>query len=206
MKYKIIFKKFTVFLLGLFFCALGTAISTRANLGTVPISTLSYLFTFLCPLSFGTTTFILNFIFLLLQIAILKKDFKKSNYLQILLVIFFGYFIDLGMHLSEFFITDNYILNLIMLIVGIIILAFGITLERFADFYLPGDGLVRAITSKSQISFDKVKIGFDTLQVVLTIIISLIMLHNITGVREGTVISAVLVGFFVGLFSKILKV
>ena len=91
------------------------------------------------------------------------------------------------------------------LVIGSIVLAFGVTLERLADFYLPGEGLVQAISYKYKLAFDKVKVCFDVAQPTLAIIISLIVLHNISGMREGTIISAFIVGPFVGLFSKMFK-
>ncbi len=94
---------------------------------------------------------------------------------------------------------------MVMLVIGSIVLAFGVTLERLADFYLPGEGLVQAISYKFKFAFDKVKVCFDVAQPTLAIIISLIVLHNISGLREGTIISAFIVGPFVGLFSKMFK-
>ena len=47
--------------------------------------------------------------------------------------------------------------------------------------------------------------GFDVATVILAVIISYIFLENISGVREGTIIAAILVGKVVGIISKFLK-
>jgi len=44
-------------LIGMFTAALGVALTTVADLGTTPISTVPYVFTVLTGYSFGTTTF-----------------------------------------------------------------------------------------------------------------------------------------------------
>lgn len=56
--------------MAIFLCALGIAVSTQAELGTTPISTLPYVLTFIAPLSFGVSTAIICAVFMLLQILI----------------------------------------------------------------------------------------------------------------------------------------
>lgn len=197
-------ERLILFTVAIFLCGLGIAVITRANLGTTPISSLPYVLTFMTPFSFGTTTFIINMIFLIGQILILKKDFKKINYLQILVTLFFGFFIDLGMHITALFKTNNYLLQLSMVIIGSMILALGVSLEVCADvIYVPGEGFVKAIVVKIGKNFGKIKIGFDVTHAIIAIILSLIVLHSIHGLREGTIISAFLVGAFVAMYNKI---
>lgn len=195
-------KRIILFFIAIFLCGFGIATTTQAGLGTTPISSLPYVFTFIFPVSFGATTFIINMIFILLQMLILREKFKKKDYLQIVVALFFGFFIDLGMHISGFFKTDIYFLRIIMLVAGSSILAAGVMLEVVADFlYVPGEGLVKAVSYKTNIAFGKVKTGFDVAQTLAAIILSLLFLRSIQGLREGTVISALLVGNFVGIYS-----
>lgn len=199
------YKRFFVFLFGIFCCGLGIAVSTQANLGTTPISSLPYVLTFILPLSFGTTTFIINMIFLLGQKLILGKDFKRKNYLQILVTLFFGLFVDFGMYISAPFRSDNYFYQIIMLIIGSAILAFGVELEVISDIsYVPGEGIVKVIANKTKKEFGKVKLSFDISHCIIAILISCIFLHTIKGLREGTIIAAFLVGIFVCLYNRFL--
>lgn len=199
-----LYKKIIIFFAGLFFCGFGTAISTQAGLGTSPISSLPYVLTFITHLSFGTTTFIVNMFFILTQVLLLKKDFKKTQYLQILVTLCFGFFIDLGMYLAAPFKMDIYGGQLLMLIIGSAILAFGITLEVIANvMYVPGEGVVKAIAQKTQHKFGNVKVLFDASHCVLALSISLLILHAVHGLREGTMLSMLLVGNLVILYGKI---
>ena len=199
-----LYKKIGVFFAGLFFCGFGTAICTQADLGTSPISSLPYVLTFVTHLSFGTTTFIVNMFFILAQVLLLKKDFKKIQYLQIIVTLCFGFFIDLGMYLAEPFKMNVYANQLCMLFIGSAILAFGITLEIIANvMYVPGEGVVKAISQKTQYKFGKVKVLFDASHCLLALLISLFVLHAVHGLREGTLLSMFLVGNLVIVYSKI---
>lgn len=199
-----LYKRILLFFIAIFLCGFGIAFSTQAHLGTTSISSLPYVLTFMTPLSFGTTTFIINMIFLLGQILILKKEFKKINYMQIFVTLFFGIFIDMGMHIATLFKLTNYFEQILMLILGSMILALGVTFEVIADIlYVPGEGIVKAIAYKLNRNFGKMKRNFDILQCIIAILISIIVLHSIQGIREGTIISAILVGTFVSIYYKI---
>ncbi len=200
-----IYSKIFIFVVAIFLCGLGIAISTQADLGTTPISSLPYVLTFITPLSFGITTIIINTLFIIAQILILKREFRTFDLLQIFVGIIFGLSIDLGMHISAPFKTNTYILQVLMLVIGSAVLALGITLECYANLlYVPGEGLVKAITYKSKKEFGKLKIVFDCTLCVSAILLSLLILHHIEGLREGTIISAFLVGWFVCLYYKLL--
>ncbi len=55
--------RITVMILGLFIMSLGIAFSTKAGLGTTPISCVPYVLSQGFPLSFGTFTFLMNSLF-----------------------------------------------------------------------------------------------------------------------------------------------
>lgn len=198
------FKRIVIFIIAIFLCGLGIAVSTQADLGTTPISSLPYILTFMTPFSFGITTIMINVVFLFVQLLILKKEFKKVYYLQLVVTLFFGTFIDLGMHLAEPFKTTNYLCQIIMLIVGSAILALGVLLEVFANLlYVPGEGVVKAISAKTGKEFGKMKVVFDWSLCLMAIILSLVVLGKIQGLREGTLLSAFLVGGFICLYRKL---
>lgn len=200
------FKKILLFLTALFLTALGIAVGTSAYLGTSPIGSFPYVLTFICHLSFGTTTFIVNSFFILFQRIILGREFRKRDYCQFFVIFFFGLFIDIGMHFASYFVSHVYYKQFIMLIIGAVILAVGVTLEVIADIiYIPGEGAVRAISKKFGFEFGKAKIIFDVAQCVIAIILGIIFLHRIEGIREGTVITALMVGPLVSVFYKPFK-
>ena len=94
-KAKDILTRYAVATVGLVFVAFGVALSIISNLGTAPLSCPSYVLNLKWPvLSVGTFTVLVNMTYMLLQIALLRKDFKAKHLLQILASAVFGYLID----------------------------------------------------------------------------------------------------------------
>lgn len=197
-------RRIFIFIVGIFLCSMGIALQTQPSLGTTPISSLPYVLSLVCTLSFGTTTFLVNIVFIFLQVLMLRKNFHKSYYWQIGVTLIFGIFVDLSMHILSFVVARDYITQLVMLILGAMVMGLGIFLEVRADVcYVPGEGLVKAISKKFKLNFGKTKISFDIMLCVLAGFLSLLEFHSIYGLREGTIISALLVGNFVRLYQKI---
>lgn len=205
---KEIFKRYALFIISLFFSALGVAFTKHGELGVSPISSvaniMSYKFSFL---TMGTWLIIWNCILILGQIVILKKDFQLIQLLQVPLSFLFGYFTDFGLWCVSFIPADFYPLRLMMVIVGIIILGFGISLSVIANVIMnSGEAFVKAVSDITKRNFGNVKIAFDIICVVLSIILSLIFFDlSVVGTREGTVISALFTGITVKFFTRNLR-
>ena len=67
---------------GLIIMAFGVAFSIKAALGTSPISSVPYVTARISGMSVGTTTIIMNFIFVMIQIGILRKQYQWFHLLQ----------------------------------------------------------------------------------------------------------------------------
>lgn len=92
---------------------------------------------------------------------------------------------------------EVYAMKVVYLLIGCLILGVGVYMEVLADVVmLPGESFVRAVVYRWGKEFGSSKIVFDASMTVLAGILSLIFSHEINGVREGTVIAAILVGFF----------
>lgn len=207
MRKKEISKRYILFIVSLFFAAMGVAVTKHGELGVSPISSvaniLSYKFT---SLSLGMWLIIWNCVLILGQILILRKNFKQIQLLQIPLSFVFGYFTDFGMLCVSFIPVNSYVIRLILVICGIIILGFGISLSVIANVIMnSGEAFVKAVSDKSKKNFGNAKTGFDVLCVTLSIVLSLLFFSgNVVGTREGTIISAFLTGFVVKFFTRIL--
>ncbi len=176
---------------------------TKANLGTSPISSIPYVLSLQFPLSLGNFTIIFSLLLIFLQILILRKDFKFEHILQIPVSIAFGYFIDLTMLMFYWVNPSQYLIQVFALLMGCIILGFGVYLEVLADVVmLPGESFVRAVVQKLHSNFGTSKIIFDSSMTIISGLLSLLFFHKLNGVREGTIIAALLVGFIARLFGK----
>ncbi len=199
-------KRYILFLIGLFINSLGVSLVTKASLGTSPISSIPYVLSLNFPLTLGNFTIIFSLLLIILQIIILRKNFKLENILQIPVSIVFGYFIDFTMYLLVWINPHNYFIKLIALLIGCIVLGFGVYIEVLADVVmLPGESFVRAIVQTLNTNFGTTKIIFDSSMTIIAGVLSFVFSAKLNGVREGTVIAALLVGFIARLFGKQLE-
>lgn len=197
-------RRIILFMAGTLINALGITLITKAYLGTSPISSLPFVLSLGFSPSFGTPTFVFNMIFFAGQVILLKKDFPKLQILQIPITIIFSLLIDFFMYIFRHVKPANYILSLILLVLGCSVMALGITLAVRAKLILtPGNAFVQALSDRTKKPYGNVEIVFDTTLTVLAIIASFILFGKFRGVREGTIISSFLVGSFINLYNKI---
>ena len=198
-------KRYLVFFFGLFISSFGVSLITKANLGTSPISAIPYVLSLNFPFTLGQFTIAFSLFLILLQLFILRRNFKAEHLLQIPISVAFGYFIDLTMVMLGFVAPGSYPVKLVALLIGCVILGFGVYLEVIADVaMLPGESFVRAVTQTWKTDFGTTKVCFDVSMTVIAAITSLVLAHTLYGVREGTVIAALLVGFIARLFGRLL--
>lgn len=198
------FKRYLIFLTGLFINSLGVSIITKADLGTSPISSIPYVLSLNHPLSLGEFTILFSILLVLLQMLILRRNFKREQLLQVPVSVLFGYFIDLSMLLLDFLMPEQYLMKILHLLAGCVILGFGVFLEVLAGVaMLPGEAFVCAVTSVWKTEFGITKICFDVSMTVMAALLSMVYTQRLAGVREGTIIAALLVGFIARLFGRL---
>ena len=198
-------RRYILFVISLFFSALGVAFTKHGELGVSPISSAANVMS--CrfdALSMGTWLIIWNCILILGQILILRSKFQLIQLLQVPLSFLFGWFTDIGMMIVSFIPTELYPVRLLMVAAGVVILGFGISLAVTANVIMnSGEAFVKAVSDTLNKNFGNVKIVFDISNVLFALILSLIFFDfTIVGIREGTVISALFTGVVVKFFSK----
>lgn len=185
---------------------LGISLTTKSGLGTSPINSLPYVLSMIFHFTVGQFTFLLSLLFLLIEISILRKDFPKEQFLQVFVGPFFGLFVDLGMNVFNFINPNIYIEKIIILLCGCFVLAFGIYLQVVANVIInPGEGVVKTIACKTGNRFGNIKIMFDSTLCITAMVISFFTFGKIKGVREGTIICAILVGSITKMYSAIFE-
>lgn len=188
-------KRYLIFIVGLLVSSIGIALTTKAGLGTSPISSAPYVLSFLFPLSFGQFTFLVNVFLIFLQILVLKKDFQKVQLLQVVVSLFLGSFIDFFMYIFSNLSMSSYVSQFAFLILGCIFIALGVSLQVIANvIMLSGEALVKAISSKLDKNFGTIKTIFDISLVTISVLISVAGLGKVVGLREGTIVAALIVG------------
>lgn len=197
---KFLMRRYLLFCISLFVNALGIAFITRAELGTSPITSVTYVLSMFTPFTIGEWTIMLNILFVVLEpFMMTRRDLKddlRMFLLQIPISFCFGIFIDICMHHILFWLNPStYPAMISALLVGCIILAVGIALEVKANAaMMAGEYFVKVITKRFHGEFGYIKLGFDVTLVAIACTLSLIFMSGIYGVREGTVIAALIVG------------
>ena len=205
MSKKEVFRRYIVFILGLFFAGICVAFTKHGDLGVSPISSVANVMSIRFPImTLGSWLIVWNCVLIAAQVVILRRDFKMYQLFQIPLSFLFGWFTDFGMWIVSFIPVPNYIVKLVMLLIGIVVLAFGISLSVIADVIMnSGEAFVKAISDTIHKEFGYVKVEFDVTCVIVAVILSVIFFQGkIVGTREGTIISALLTGLVVKFITK----
>lgn len=191
----VLLKRIVFLCVGLTTMAFGVAFSIKAALGTSPISSVPYVTGAIAGLTVGTTTIIMNTLFVLIQIAILRRQYEWVQLLQLPAAVLFGMMIDLASYLIRDLNPTAYWQQWIVCLLGIFLVALGVSMEVTTRLITTaGEGIVLAICKVAPIKFGNMKMIFDLTLVAISITLSLLFLHHLDSVREGTVAAAVLVG------------
>ena len=194
-RYMEIFKRYVMLCVGLLIVAFGVAFSILADLGTSPISCPPYVASTLCPLTVGEATIVMHCIFILIQMALLRKDYDWVQLMQLPVAFAFGYMTDFACWCIADVPCPNYLMQVVWCLVGIVLVGIGVAFEVVAGVVtLAGEGLVLAICKAFKTRFDITKVAVDVSLVALACVASLLWLDGIHGVREGTLAAALLVG------------
>ena len=189
---------------GLFVMAFGIALSIRSDLGTTPISSAPFVYHLIYPgITVGTFSVLLNLILFVFQALLLKHDFNKHYFWQIVALVLCGSFVDLHLYLLEGVQPGNYLAKWLLSLSGCVVIAFGIFMQVKADVtLLPAEGFVMALSGKLNKTFGTVKIIVDSTLVLFSVISIFLFINHFEGVREGTVVAALLIGFIVQFYQS----
>lgn len=208
-----IFKRYAVATLGLVLVAVGVACSIHSNLGTAPISCPPYVLNLWnSSISVGQFTMLMHGIFILLQVLLLRKDFKLEHLMQIPAAILFGLLTDTAIWAFQWIEAPTYMSKMILCLVSILVTALGISLEVIGGAWmLAGEMTTLAISVVIKKKFPDVKIGFDVFLTISAAAFAWLVFGNPSGngnevvIREGTILQAVLTGLAMRLTDPMAK-
>ena len=190
-------KRGLIYFLGLFIMALGVVFSVKSSLGVSPVTSLANVTHQITEIPLGVCTTGTYCFYILVELLILRREFKPAMLLQILASFFFGLLVTAATELLSFIPAPQpYFLRLLYLFISIPLVSFGVMLYLApAILPTPGEGLSLALSGKLGKPVATCKLITDCCMVGLSALTSLLFFHALVGVREGTVISALTVGF-----------
>ncbi|MGL4791856.1 MAG: YczE/YyaS/YitT family protein [Anaerotignaceae bacterium] len=197
-------KRILMYCIGIMTLSFGVAFSVSINLGVSPISSMPYALSLVTGINLGSVTTSVMIFFLILQWLLLGKEFKPSNFLQIIASFVYGYFVHIASYFVSFIsISDFIVIRVLMLLFSIAIISLGISLYTSAKIIpIPADGMVLVIAEKLNKKMGNIKVYFDCGMVIAAASICIIFLGRIDSVGLGTIITALGVGRCLGFFNR----
>ena len=203
---KQVIKNYALFLIGLFIASMGVALSAKAGLGTSPVASVPYSVSLVNhTLTFGWWLNMWSVLQIAVQIALLRKKCKPVEIIiQTVLAFVYGYLTDFSCKLISGLQANNYIMQFALMILSCFVLGFGIWIQfKGGVAMLPGEAMNRAISEVTGIKYENIKIFFDVLYIIVAAAICFIFIGKLEGVREGSIIAAVLIGNIIKLYNSL---
>lgn len=189
-------------MVGIVMLALGGVLTIKSNLGASPISLLPLSISKVSNIELGTAAFLLFTIYVIIQMILLKKEFKSIQLLQILFAVLFGKLMNFFNVIIQINADDMYV-RILLCTVAFLLTAIGIVFTITARIVpVAPDGLTQAIGLKTNMDFGKAKIYLDCLVVAISIILLFLNNKGLDGVGIGTILSAILVGRIVFMINR----
>ena len=203
---KQVIKNYALFLIGLFIASMGVALSAKAGLGTSPVASVPYSVSLANhSLTFGWWLNMWSVLQIAVQIALLRKKCKPAEIIiQTILAFVYGYLTDFSCKLISGLQANSYIMQFAFMILSCFVLGFGIWIQfKGGVAMLPGEAMNRAISEVTGRKYENIKIFFDVLYIVVAAVICFIFIGKLEGVREGSIIAAVLIGNIIKLYNRL---
>ncbi len=173
----------------------GSVLSINANLGLSAVNCLPYTLSRVCGISFGTGLAAVYTALIGLQYLLLGKDFRAASLLQFPVTFLCGAFADFWVWAFGGFVAEAYWARALLMGASLAVVGMGIALYVTpAIMPNPVEGAAIAGARRFGKPFSLVKIALDSSSVALAACVGLLFLGEVTGVREGTVLSALLTG------------
>ena len=198
-------RKIIIYLIGIFTLAIGSNLFLNAALGVAPSCSLALTLTFLLPGSYALFNFIVNSLILILE-ALIIRNFGKTQILQFIITFIYSYLIKITSVFLTHIQPHSFLEQILLAILACIVMALGITLTIHSNLtVMPYEGFIGALAFRLRKDFGKLRVVIDVLFTLSSIVISLVLLHNMNSVGLGTIIASFLTGSVVSLYDIILN-
>lgn len=200
------------YILALVIMAFAAAFTEKADFGMSMVVAPAYILhlkvsEFLPWFSFGIAEYVFQGVLILLTIAIMRK-FKLSYLFSFVTAVIYGTLLDGAMTAIAGLPDGTFAIRVVWYILGTVLCSFAVSL--FFHTYLSPEAyelIVKEFAGKFKIEIHKVKTAYDCLSTVLGIALSFSFFGFgvFEGVKGGTVLCALINGFLIGRFTKLLE-
>ncbi len=215
-KDKRIFYTEAAYIIGLAAIALGTAFMATADFGVSMIVAPAYLVHLKLSevwsfVTFGVAEYILQFLLLVLLVAVVKQ-FKVSYLFSFVTAVIYGLMLDGFLWILDLGVAGGIIegvsVRILCYVIGMLFCTAGVSLMFHT--YIPPEVyelFVKEVAGKYHFSIAKVKTIYDCCSLLVAIVLSFCFygFGTFVGVNVGTVVCALLNGWMIGKFTQIFE-
>jgi uncharacterized protein len=190
--------------------ATGVALGLKAAVGVGAWDAFSQATSTVIGIKVGTFSMMMNLSCVLVQMVILKKDFKLLSFLQIFMAILLGFFVNIVFYdVLGGVIINSYIINMLIYLGSLLVIIMAVALIMSINFLsFPLEAACMAVASKTKLKFGTIRQLVDVFSIIGAIVIA-ISFNNPIPIREGTVIGMLLFGpmiaWFIPRFTPLVK-
>ena len=200
------------YLAGIFALAIGSALTAKADFGMSMVVAPAYILhlkmsQYFPWFSFGVAEYAFQGV-LILGLALVMKRLKWSYLFSFATALIYGTLLDGAMALVALVPDGGMVMRLVWYFLGMTGSSFGVAL-LFHTYMAPEayELVVKELSAKTGKDISKIKTLYDCSSVVLSIGLSFLFFGfgNFQGIGWGTVVGALVNGFLIGRFSKLLE-
>jgi uncharacterized membrane protein YczE len=153
--------------------AIGVGLSLKSAVGIGAWDALSQSTSLVIGIKVGTFSMILNISCVLVQLLVLRNDFKPIYFLQIGMAILLGLVVNIVFYdVLASVVFTSYAMRVAVYVVALFIIITAVSLIMSIDFLsLPLEAACQAIAIKTTISFARLRQGVDFISIVLAIVL-----------------------------------
>jgi len=196
-------KKIASTILGILLVYASVAFAIKAGIGVLPVDAAITSVATLIGMKVGTFSMLFHGSFFLGQIAIEKKNFKKTELLQLLYITLGGSVLNFILYTVLRNVTFAfYPLRLVVCVLAFAVSAFGCTLVLETHLMrTPMEGCIQLLAERMGTTMGKLRQKIDVVLVLISVAITLLFGVEWT-LREGTIIAALLFGPMMDFWKK----
>ena len=188
-------KKIASTILGILLVYVSVAFAIKAGVGVLPVDAAITSVATLIGMKVGTFSMLFHGGFFLGQIAIEKKDFRKTELLQILYITLGGSVLNFFLYTVLRNVTFSfYPLRLIVCVLAFMVSAFGCMMVLETHLMrTPMEGCIQLLAERMGTTMGRLRQKIDVALVIVSVAITLLFGVEWT-LREGTIIGALIFG------------
>ena len=196
-------KKILRTILGILLVYASVAFAIKAGIGVLPVDAAITSIALLIGMKVGTFSMLFHGSFFLGQIAIEKKNFRRTELLQLLYITLGGSVLNFFLYVILKDVTFSlYPLRLVICVLAFAVSAFGCTLVLETHLMrTPMEGCIQLLAERMGTTMGKLRQKIDIVLVIISVAISLVFGIEWT-LREGTIIAALMFGPMMDFWKK----